>query len=175
MRTVVALSPTPLAALRYWNVARQRYTRRLARNGKPCASLATQPPSQPRTPARKAGVLDARKWLRERDGLSAGGEWIRKFSSALDRQRFRGFVRGDSAGAASSTSVTVPEFARLFAGGKWIRTCSTRPRCIPLSPPLCRPVASRAAAYVGRRAIAESSAVVTGFPPDLRTKPVYRI
>ena len=26
-------------------------------------------------------------------GLSAGAEWIRTFSSALDRQRFRGFVR----------------------------------------------------------------------------------
>src|SRR6516162_5893382 len=26
-------------------------------------------------------------------GLSAGGSWIRTFSSALDRQRFRGFVR----------------------------------------------------------------------------------
>src|SRR6516162_9356425 len=26
-------------------------------------------------------------------GLSAGAEWIRTFSSALDRRRFRGFVR----------------------------------------------------------------------------------
>ena len=83
MRTVVALSPTPLAAVRYWNVARQRYTRRLARNGKPCASLATQPPSQPRTPARKAGVLDARKWLQERDGLSAGASRIRTLGPTL--------------------------------------------------------------------------------------------
>ena len=38
-------------------------------------------------------VLDPRKQLRERDGLSAGAEWIRTFSSALDRRRFRGFAR----------------------------------------------------------------------------------
>jgi hypothetical protein len=43
----------------------------------PCASLPTRSPSQPRTAARKAGVLDPRKQLRERDGLSAGGKWIR--------------------------------------------------------------------------------------------------
>src|ERR1700730_11103233 len=30
-RTGVAFSPTPSAALRYWNMARQRYCRRLAR------------------------------------------------------------------------------------------------------------------------------------------------
>ena len=35
---------------------------------------------------------------------------------------FSNSASGDSAGAASSTSVTVPEFARLFAGGKRIRT-----------------------------------------------------
>jgi hypothetical protein len=43
----------------------------------PCASLPTRSPSQPRTPARKAGVLDPRQQLRERDRLSAGGKWIR--------------------------------------------------------------------------------------------------
>ncbi|HKM70364.1 MAG TPA: hypothetical protein VJX94_09945, partial [Stellaceae bacterium] len=30
--TSVAFSPTPSAALRYWNMARQRYCRRLARH-----------------------------------------------------------------------------------------------------------------------------------------------
>src|SRR5689334_23159062 len=58
-------------------MARQRHCRRLARNGKPGASLLTPSSSEPRTPAGKARVLDARKWLRERDGLSAGGRWIR--------------------------------------------------------------------------------------------------
>src|ERR1700726_4169464 len=58
-------------------MARQRHCRRLARNGKPAASLLTPSSSEPRTPAEKARVLDARKWLRERDGLSAGGRWIR--------------------------------------------------------------------------------------------------
>src|SRR5690349_18114730 len=74
-------------------MARQRHCRRLARNGKPAASLLTPSSSEPRTPAGKAQVLDARKWLRERDGLSAGGEWIRTFSTAPDRQRFRSFIR----------------------------------------------------------------------------------
>jgi len=69
--------PTPSAALRYWIMARQRYCRRLAYLETPCASLPTRSPSQPRTAARKAGVLDPRKQLRERDGLSAGGKWIR--------------------------------------------------------------------------------------------------
>jgi hypothetical protein len=101
VRTVVALSPTPLAALRYWNVARQRYTRRLARNGKSCASLAIQPPSQPRTPARKAGVLDARKRLRERDGLSAGGRWIRTLGPPSEGQRFSRRSRPISGGGDS--------------------------------------------------------------------------
>src|SRR4029077_14757368 len=80
--TSLAFSPPTSAALRYWNMARQRYCRRLARNGKPCASLPTQSPSQPRTPARKAGVLDLRKRMRERDGLSAGGNRIRTVGSA---------------------------------------------------------------------------------------------
>jgi len=82
--TSLAFSPPTSAALRYWNMARQRYCRRLARNGKPCASLPTQSPSQPRTPARKAGVLDLRNRMRERDGLSAGGRWIRTFGSPTD-------------------------------------------------------------------------------------------
>jgi hypothetical protein len=73
----VASPLTASAALRYWNMARQRHCRRLARNGKPAASLLTPSSSEPRTPAGKARVLDARKWLRERDGLSAGGRRIR--------------------------------------------------------------------------------------------------
>jgi len=51
----VALPLTASAALRYWNMARQRHCRRLARNGKPGASLLTRSPSQLPRPARKAG------------------------------------------------------------------------------------------------------------------------
>jgi hypothetical protein len=43
----------------------------------PCAALPTRSPSRPRTPARKAGILDLRKRMRARDGLSAGGRRIR--------------------------------------------------------------------------------------------------
>jgi len=52
------------------------------------ASLPTRSPSQPRTAARKAGVLDPRRQLRERDGLSAGGRRIRTFGPQR-RQHFR--------------------------------------------------------------------------------------
>src|SRR5262252_2924463 len=38
-----------------------------------------KPPSQPRTPALKAGVLHVRERLGARDRLSAGGRWIRTF------------------------------------------------------------------------------------------------
>ena len=75
--------------LRYWNMARQRHCRRLARNGKPAASLLTPSSSEPRTPAGKARVLDARKWLRERDGLSAGGRWIRTVGPPVGYSIFR--------------------------------------------------------------------------------------
>src|ERR1700730_5668263 len=71
-------------------MARQRHCRRLARNGKPAASLLTPSSSEPRTPAGKARVFDARKWLRERDGLSAGGRWIRTSGSAREEiKKFR--------------------------------------------------------------------------------------
>src|ERR1700757_451990 len=70
-------------------MARQRHCRRLARNGKPAASLLTPSTSEPRTPARKARVLDARKWLRERDGLSAGGRWIRTIGPRHERADFQ--------------------------------------------------------------------------------------
>src|ERR1700749_2109928 len=66
-------------------MARQRHCRPLARNGKPAASLLTPSSSEPRTPAGKARVLDARKWLRERDGLAAGGRWIRTGGTAAQK------------------------------------------------------------------------------------------
>src|SRR5262249_31830400 len=45
-------------------------------------SLPTRSPSQRRTAARKAGVLDPQQQLGERDGLSAGGHRIRTIGSA---------------------------------------------------------------------------------------------
>ena len=51
----MALPLTASAALRYWNMARQRHCRRLARNGKPAASLLTPSSNQLPRPARKAG------------------------------------------------------------------------------------------------------------------------
>jgi hypothetical protein len=53
----------------------------------PCASLPTSPPQQPRSPARKAGVLHVRERLGARDRLSAGGRWIRTLGSAARRDR----------------------------------------------------------------------------------------
>src|ERR1700726_1603886 len=83
-------------------MARQRHCRRLARNGKPAASLLTPSSSEPRTPAWKARVLDARKWLRERDGLSAGGRWIRTIGSWREGAGFfcGRRIAGDRTGAA---------------------------------------------------------------------------
>jgi hypothetical protein len=75
---------TTSASLRYWNSARQRYCRQLVRYRKTLASLPTRSPSQQPRPARKAGFLDLRKQLRERDRLSAGGRWIRTFSTAAN-------------------------------------------------------------------------------------------
>src|SRR5207248_3140402 len=81
--TSFALSPTTSAALRYWNMARQRYCRRLARYRNILSVSADRSRSQPRTPARKAVVLDLRKRIRARDGLSAGGKWIRTIGPSL--------------------------------------------------------------------------------------------
>src|SRR3984957_13608630 len=67
-------------------MARQRHCRRVGRDGTPAASLLAPSSSEPRTPAGKARVLDARKWLRERDGLSAGGRWIRTIGT-LPREK----------------------------------------------------------------------------------------
>jgi hypothetical protein len=76
-------SPTPSAALRYWNMARQRYCRRLARYRNTLS--VSWSPSQPRTPARKAGFFDLRTRMRARDGLSAGGGRIRTSGSRSAR------------------------------------------------------------------------------------------
>src|SRR6202035_614247 len=60
-----------------WNMARQRYCRRLTRYRntlRVSADLVAKPAAQTRAESR---VLDLRKLLRERDRLSAGGRWIR--------------------------------------------------------------------------------------------------
>src|SRR3984893_11700806 len=51
--------------------------------------------AQPRTRARKARVFDLRRRLRARDGLAAGGEWIRTSSSA-DLAGITGFAQDSS-------------------------------------------------------------------------------
>jgi len=58
-----------------------------------CASLPTVPPGRARACRGNCRLFDTGRRNVARDGLSAGAEWIRTFSSALDRQRFRGFVR----------------------------------------------------------------------------------
>jgi len=89
----------------------------------PCASLPTRSPSQPRTPARKAGVLDLRKRMRERDGLSAGGRWIRTFGScSRDRQPWgRDCCLENGSGSVGEPKVRIhlppaesPSLARTF-------------------------------------------------------------
>src|ERR1700730_4608920 len=84
-----ALSPAPRpAAPRYWNMARQRYCRRLTRyriTQRVSADPVGKPAAQTRAESR---VLDLRKLLRERDRLSAGGRWIRTSGSARDDHDF---------------------------------------------------------------------------------------
>jgi hypothetical protein len=55
-------------------LARYRHTLRVSAD--PVAKPAAHP-------ARKAGVLDFRNRMRERDGLSAGGSWIRTLGPPL--------------------------------------------------------------------------------------------
>jgi hypothetical protein len=54
-----------------------------------CPSLPTAPSLMARTPARKAGILDLGALLPVRDGLSAGGRWIRTVSTAHDERSIR--------------------------------------------------------------------------------------
>ena len=62
-------------ALRYWNMARQRYCGRLARYTR---SVSADPVAKPAAHTRaESRVLDFRNRMRERDGLSAGGRRIR--------------------------------------------------------------------------------------------------
>ena len=81
----------------------------------PCASLPTRSPSQPRTPARKAGVLDARKRMRARDGLSAGGKWIRTSGSARDCTTVE--VGSRASPGQSSSPAARPRLERATNGG----------------------------------------------------------
>jgi hypothetical protein len=78
--TGAAFSPTTSAALRYWNLTHRDIAAVWRDIETPCVSLPTRPPSRSRTAARKAGGLDFRKRMRERDGLSAGGSQIRTFA-----------------------------------------------------------------------------------------------
>ena len=113
----MALPLTASAALRYWNMARQRHCRRLARNGKPAASLLTPSSSEPRTPARKAGVVDLRKRIRARDGLSAGGRWIRTIGPRSRTAFFETPVRAFGARPSAREEIGPAEKEGPFRGG----------------------------------------------------------
>ena len=85
---MLALLRTTSGAQRYWNMARQRYSHQSA----PCyrATPVSVDGAASPTPhaAGKARLLDVGGRNPARHGLSAGAEWIRTFSSALDRQQF---------------------------------------------------------------------------------------
>jgi hypothetical protein len=55
------LPRTTSAALRYWNIARQRYQRRFGRSRPVPVSLPTARSLQPRIPARKTGLFDLQR------------------------------------------------------------------------------------------------------------------
>src|SRR5262249_51028609 len=74
--------PQP-AALRYWNIARQRHYHSSARC---CAALRVSADVATRHGPQaggKSGLFQERRRNPERDGLSAGGRWIRTCSTAL--------------------------------------------------------------------------------------------
>src|ERR1700719_4866567 len=80
-----AIDPKLTPALRYWNMARQRYCPRLTRYRNPLrvsADPVAKPAAQTRAESR---VLDLRRRLRERDRLSAGGRWIRTSGTAAQK------------------------------------------------------------------------------------------
>ena len=71
--TGVAFSPTRSAALRYWNMARQRYCHRLARS-RNTLRVSADPGAEPTAHSRAESPSSwASKAERDRDGLSAGG------------------------------------------------------------------------------------------------------
>ena len=73
----------------YRNMARQRYCRRLARNGKPGASLA-DPVAKPAAQTRaESGGSRPSKVAAGENGLSAGGKRIRTIGPAREKRSFR--------------------------------------------------------------------------------------
>src|SRR5690349_2973052 len=54
------IQPSPSSTLRYWNLARQRYCRPSARYDRATPVSRDRAPVPPRTPARKARLLDVR-------------------------------------------------------------------------------------------------------------------
>ena len=78
----MAFSPTRSAALRYWNMARQRYCRRLARS-RNTLCVSADPGAKPTAHSRAESPGSwSSKAERERDGLSAGGRWIRTIGTS---------------------------------------------------------------------------------------------
>src|SRR6202022_359372 len=115
-----ALSPAPRpAAPRYWNMARQRYCRRLRRYRntlRVSADPVAKPAAQTRAESR---VLDLRKLLRERMRLSAGGGWIRTSGTADDARLLADLYAHNASRQMpqkGSSDQTVACFRRLGAG-----------------------------------------------------------
>jgi hypothetical protein len=105
----------------------------------PRPSLSTAPPPPPRTPAGKARLLDVAGRNPARHGLSAGGRWLRTFSSALDSQRFRGFVRvgADLPTTGHPSSCRRRHTDRVVGGGPGSRHAPSGSEGVT-PPPRCR-------------------------------------
>src|ERR1700732_5138682 len=100
-------------------MARQRHCRRLARNGKPAASLLTPSSSEPRTPAGKPGFLALESGCgRETDCLLEGDG----FEPSVPRERSLLLPRSELARRnrlAAGTGFGVG--AVEGRGGQWFR------------------------------------------------------
>src|SRR5271165_516364 len=118
-------------------MARQRYCRRLARY-RNTLRVSADPVAKPAADTRaEAGVLDLRKRMRARDGLSAGGRWIRTIGPCRERAGY----------------IAEGEFAQGSTGGQKI--WRGRRRKWPRQPPqllghrIRRPVGDRPAPSCG--------------------------
>ena len=84
-----------------------------------------------------AGILEARGHLPE--GLNAYERLCTTYPSEEAKGRMALLLQ--RTGAERELDPSEPEFARLFAGGRWIRTSSTRAPVNRVIPLLCCPIA----------------------------------